>query len=398
MIKKIEIKMLMHKEYPRSSIMSVSMSAPTSAPTSGQKAAGQKAGQKPKLAKPAGQKADQKADQKVAKEESKEMAVERVSRKHSIFFHGNCIDGWFSAYLTHKALTKQGLKGIRLYPVAPTGAGLPPAAILKDVHIHMVDVSFPAAQREAWVKAGAASVECIDHHPSSVEHWPSECCPIHTESCAALQVFRHYFPEETVPTWLEIIDRVDRWDQPTYNDRCVREQLNALAHKPMLDKRAIPDILQETEEWIAQVSTPEGQMACLTEGKALLDAKDAELNQVLQGGVFIQLTFEHVEKWQLPANWLGANVFIIDNTKTVFDTTEASHVVFTTYPGCDVFVNYRRKTYLTKGSMSVEKNCITYYARSQTFNLTEGTIFNGHPTAAGASLTQDEAPVLPFIF
>jgi hypothetical protein len=43
----------------------------------------------------------------------------------TILFHGNCIDGFTSAFLAHMALTAQGVADIKMYPVAPTGAGLP---------------------------------------------------------------------------------------------------------------------------------------------------------------------------------------------------------------------------------------------------------------------------------
>jgi hypothetical protein len=47
--------------------------------------------------------------------------------------------------------------------------------------------------------------------------------------------------------------------------------------------------------------------------------------------------------------------------------------------------------------METEKSVIVYSARTHGFNVTEGTIFKGHPTAAGASLVQGEVPVLPFL-
>ena len=318
----------------------------------------------------------------------------------TILFHGNCIDGFTSAFLAHTALTNQGVTDIKMYPVAPTGAGLPHPKEMAGRHVLMVDVSFDQVKRAAWTKAGALSIQCIDHHATSCSHWSAEANPIHTESCAALQVFRHFFPQQEVPFWLHVIDRIDRWDNPTDADRCVRELLNIIAHKPVQHKDSIDAALTEMRDWIALINTPEGQTQQLTIGKALLDKKEAELCQILGKGTFVTIGFEHQQAWQLPASWLGANVYLIDNTDMLIDTTEASHIVFVNRPGVDVFINYRRKSFVpraNKGSMSDEKNSIIYYARSRNFNLTEGTIFRGHPTAAGATLVDGEASHFPFL-
>ena len=314
---------------------------------------------------------------------------------YTILFHGNCIDGWFAAFIAHKKLSQTGT--VKMYPVAPTGAGIPSMKEINGTHVLMVDVSFDLGQRQKWMKNGALSVNCIDHHATSKDHWPADQNPIHVECCAALQVFRYFFPEEAIPFWIHVIDRIDRWDNPTYEDRCIREVLNELAHKPVKDKHQIEAVIEETNQWMMKMANQEGQIENLNAGKQILDQKDAELAQILTRGKFINIGFDHVADWQLPNNWLGLNVYVIDNTDVMIDTTEASHVVLTNYPGVDVFINYRRKSFFTRGAMSVEKNTTVYYARSREFNLTEGTIFRGHPTAAGATLIHGEAPVFPFL-
>jgi hypothetical protein len=324
----------------------------------------------------------------------------------TILYHGNCIDGFTAAFLAHTALTEQGVADIKMYPVAPTGVGLPHLKEFAGRHILMVDISFDQAKRAAWTAAGALSIQCIDHHATSCSHWSAEANPIHVESCAALQVFRHFFPQQEVPFWLEVIDRIDRWDNPTDADRCVRELLNIMAHKPVQHKDSIQAVLAEMRDWIALINTPEGQVQQLTIGKALLDKKEASLCQILEKGTFLTIGFEQQQAWQLPASWLGANLYLIDNTDVLIDTTEASHIIFVNRPGVDVFINYRRKSFVKRGGFkkgysamddSDQKNSIIYYARSRNFNLTEGTIFRGHPTAAGATLIQGEAPHFPFL-
>jgi len=313
-----------------------------------------------------------------------------------VLFHGNCIDGWFSAYLAHLALTQRGQKIVKMFPVAPTGTGLPSMDTFKDQDVLMVDVSFDEATRAKWLAAGAKSVHCIDHHETSKAHYEDADSPIHTECCASIQVFHHFFPNQEVPFWLNIVDRIDRWDKPSEEDRSVREIINLLAHKSIKDKKSLDAVLEQTRKWIETMQTPEGQREQVEKGKVLLKKKDEGLFRVLSHGKMYQLGPFEIDKWNLPSSWLGANLYLIDNSRSAFDTTEAAHVIFTHYPGCDIFINFRQKTVQDNSDgMTVERKNVIYYARSQTIDLTQGTIFRGHPTAAGASLS--DADHYPFL-
>lgn len=325
-----------------------------------------------------------------------------MATNFTILYHGNCIDGWFSAYIAHSAL--QPTAGtINMFPISPSQTNTwPKMAEMVGTHIFLLDVSVAQAHRDAWMAGGALSVNCIDHHASAVEHWPAGASPIDTSRCAALQTWQRFYPDTEIPFWLHHIDRVDRWDNPTYEDRCVREVLNEIAHKPVQKKTA--EAFTLTQLFLANMSNPLGVMMTINQGKQILDQKDAALLGVLSKGTFHTFTAEYLTGWGLPESWLGANVFIIDNTYTTLDTTEAAHIVFQHYPQVNVFINYRKKVLFGKGAGAAaggaptpEKTMYVYSARSRGFNLTEGTIFKGHPTAAGASLIQGEAPLLPFL-
>jgi hypothetical protein len=142
---------------------------------------------------------------------------------------------------TYMALTNQGVKDIKMYPVAPTGARLLHPKEMAGRNILMIEVSFDQVKRASWMKMGALSFQCIDHHATSCSHWSAEANPIHTELCATLQVFRHFFLQQEVPFWLHVIDHIDHWDYPSDADRCVRELLNIIAHKPVQSKSFIND-------------------------------------------------------------------------------------------------------------------------------------------------------------
>ncbi len=185
-------------------------------------------------------------------------------------------------------------------------------------------------------------------------------------------MFRHFFPQQEVPFWLHVIDRIDHCDNPSDGDRCVRDLLNIIAHKPVQRKSSIDEALREMQQWIELINTEAGQTQQLTIGKALLDKKEAELCKILEGDTYVTIGFEQQQEWQLPVFWLGANVFLIDNTDVLIDTTEASHIVFDNRPGVDIFINCRRKTFVARTAsndimMGEVKRSITYYARSLNF-------------------------------
>ena len=319
---------------------------------------------------------------------SKKQKYDDECRNYTFLFHGNCIDGWFSAYIAHTAIKEQNTGFINMYPISPSQTETWPKQ-MAGTHILLLDVSVQKEYRDKWIADGALSVECIDHHATSIEHWP-ENCPINTESCAALQTWQHFYPEKEIPFWLHHIDRVDRWDNPTYEDRCIREVLNNIAHKPV--EKKMDEAFKMTEQFLRTIGNPIGFSAIIESGKAILDVKDAELRQILDNGSIHQFTCDYIEGWKLPQTWLNLNVFIIDNTGITLDTTEAAHLAFEHHPTITVFINYRKK--YDKWS---KKTTYIYSARSRGFNITDGTILKGHPNSAGASLTKGDVHVLPFL-
>ena len=323
------------------------------------------------------------------------LRLSMASSNYTILFHGNCIDGWFSAYIAYTALNPQA-SNIKMYPISPSQTNTwPSVAEMAGTHILLVDVSVAASYRTSWTLGGALSINCIDHHASAVEHWPAGASPINTESCAALQAWKHFYPSAEPPFWLYHIDRIDRWDNPTYEDRCVREVLNEIAHKPVQGRQ--DEAFLMTEAFLMNMTNPMTVAMVINQGKQILDQKDTVLCGILGNGRIHTLNHEYITAWSLPVSWLGANVFIIDNTCVSLDTTEAAHIVFQTHSGVDIFINYRKKVMYGKGPTGVDKTMYVYSARSRGFNLTEGTILKGHPTSAGASLIKEEVPLLPFL-
>lgn len=321
-----------------------------------------------------------------------------ASSKTIILYHGNCIDGWMSAYIAHTYL--KNFTAVEMYPISPHQPHTWPAVgKMNGANIILLDVSVEKKYRSLWYKHGALSIKCIDHHESSIAHWSPKKCPIDTSCCVALQVWRQCYPGLAEPQWLHCVDRIDRWDNPSYEDRCVREVLNVIAHLPVQGKT--DEALHLSDQFVGQIMTPEGFAGILTTGKGILDVKDAELMRLLSKGQIHTITPEYVNGWKLPAEWLGAKFFIIDNTSVTIDTTEAAHLVLLHNPEVTAFVNYRKKTICGHGKDVDTKTVYLFSARARStdeFNLTaEGSILKGHRSAAGASLIKENVDVVPFV-
>jgi hypothetical protein len=315
----------------------------------------------------------------------------------TILFHGNCIDGWFSAYIAHEALSQSGT--VQLFPISPQQSNhWPSIQKMAGTHILLVDVSVEKQHRDAWEQGGALSVDCFDHHHTSMEHWPADGKQINVEHCAAILTFQHFCPGRPIPDWLHMVDRIDRWDNPTEEDRCMREIFNQIAHKPV-EQQNCTEALANTRLLMQHLDDPAMIRMYLEQGKVILTNKDNQLFAILSKlGRIYCVNEEMCTAWQLPATWLHANVFIVDNTEMVIDSTEAAHITFMHHPHVNIFVNYRKKSFLKKEKGNVvQKTAYVYSARSRAFNLTEGTFLKGHPTSAGASLTVGEVPCFPFL-
>lgn len=318
----------------------------------------------------------------------------------NILYHGNCIDGWFSAYIVYSAIKLQHHNAsIMMYPISPNLQHTwPPLHKLRASHVILTDVSLPFHVRNTWLQNHVLSVKCIDHHSTALDHWKGKEAAnaiIDTQMCAALIAWKHFYPTLPVPLWLLQIDRIDRWDNPTYQDRCIREILNTIAHLPVQGK--LDEALTLTELFFRHYDEPSLCDSLYAQGAAYLTAKDNNLIAILQRGNIIHITEQHCADWALPPLWLGKNVFVIDTTNITLDSTEAAYLTFHNIPTADVFINYRFKNIINHPE-NTHKNIVIYSARarSSSFDLTANNVFFGHPTSAGASrvITEQTCPFI----
>jgi len=310
-------------------------------------------------------------------------------QKFTILYHGNCIDGWFSAYIAYNAVQHKG--PVQMYGISPNQVRTwPSAQEMSGTHIFLLDISVPEEYRTKWMQTGALSIICIDHHASSIEHWPADRCPIHTDQCAAIQTFYHFYPESPIPGWLHAIDRIDRWDNVTYEDRCMREILSDIAHKPI--RSNVRKAMEMSVHFVQDMNIPERVSMHLARGKEILDQKDKKLMDVMKQGKTFVMTPELVAHWSLPETWNDITIYILDNTNITIDTTEAAHLFFLHRQEGVVFINYRKQQIHGKPNPQY-----IFSARSRGMDVTQGTILKGHPSAAGAMVVCEKDKVIPFV-
>lgn len=331
---------------------------------------------------------------------------EEAGHKYTVLFHGNCVDGLCCAAIAAYHLQANCLKAdvgapcastMSFHPVCPSQPHTwPTAEAMAGSHILMLDVSADEPTRQSWLAAGAHCVNCVDHHETSKSHWSPLCCPIETEHCAAMMTHKLFYPDEETPEWLHAIDRIDRWDHPSFQDRCFREIMAGMAKLPVQGRTM--EALVAFQQFMKDVEDPARLAGLLEAGRVSLATKDAELFALLTAhGRVDVLTAEMCAAWGLGSNWVGQRLFLMNNTNFVVDTTEAAHLCFEHHPAKPtLFVNYRHRVV----TRPIRKEMIVYYGRAQVdsgFNLTEGSILRGHATAAGATVFLGENQILPFL-
>ena len=316
-----------------------------------------------------------------------------------VIYHGNCPDG-FAAYSLYRkwALAFGPVTG---YPVAPQDERTWPAIPPSPFSVAFLDVVPDEAALLRW-EAAAVKTTVIDHHASSKDtlltsgHFPQkkdQVVQFSTECCAAVLTHKYLYPLVPVPDWLWHVDRVDRWSGVTAHDVALREYLQPLARMPVAGAEAAA--LAQLDTFIADYSAGGIKMLeILAESDKRLVAKQKKLDAILSNPRRtnrIRVDADYCENTGLDVNWIDQVVLSVVTTGTYgFDSTLASHLVFTKCPDVTVFVNY----------IEIGKFKYKYCVRSKGFDVTEGIgldgkgFFFGHPCAAGGVLGGPTSPFL----
>ncbi len=151
-----------------------------------------------------------------------------------VIYHDKCADGIVAAWACWKRWTHE------VHYLA-ANYGFQPPADVADKNILIVDFSYPQAQLEAMVEAGARSIVILDHHKTAQhdlaaftleENWPREitsrnvhvaleqlemaCCPpivglFDMDRSGAHMAWSFAFPSEPAPHVVVLAEQYDLW-------------------------------------------------------------------------------------------------------------------------------------------------------------------------------------------
>lgn len=320
----------------------------------------------------------------------------------SIIFHGNDIDGWMSAYLITKGIQVQSQFQsqaiFRYYPVSPMKqSAWPSPETIANTYTYIASVA-PTQQRLTEYEAVALNIIVVDHHASSAALLSScKHAVFNTGLCSTALLYSMFFPYLPVPTWVGLVDRLARWQSPTLDDKALREVLHPIACLPLND--SVEVAFEQTDNFLAKLANSGDTVNLIRQGIEILSVKDDTLRNVLRFGQIINLTDENVQTWRLPRSWLGRDVFVLNNTGIIIDSTMASAIVFDENPGVTIFINYRSRE-IVHPHTGIPVTEYSYSARGRNgsgIDLTEGGVFAGHRCAAGARYLSGENHEIPFI-
>jgi hypothetical protein len=304
------------------------------------------------------------------------------------------VDGLIAAFIAYTALRDSGSV---TFETMCAHHRMKPSHLLSwaSTHVLFLDLIPTEEDKQFLLSGGALCVKHIDYRDRNTSFWG-----IDTTFSTASHAWDSWYSQQEKPFWLTSMDRIALWEQPTWEDRCLREILTNVVHMPP------SDAIRSTEALMAWMTTPhcaefQGLMA---QAHVRLAEKDAMLNHHLtQHGRVLCIQEQDAQVWKLSSEWVGLNVFLMDNSNITIDTNEAAHLVFSTLPNVGVFINYRKKLRHNPVTKQAEMTYL-YSGRSVAFDLTtggkggkggKGGFFSGQECSAGASVLAGAEP-LPF--
>jgi uncharacterized protein len=145
---------------------------------------------------------------------------------HQIKEGVDCPDGLAAAWVAHKYYGKSKIIGC-WYQCIPEDL---PKFEKGDLAV-IVDFSFPAEILQAWSDAGV-EILLIDHHKTAMEHLGDVSnfaehfkgkINFDMNECGATLAWKHFFPDKTVPLFLEYVKDRDLWNKTLPNSDAIHE-------------------------------------------------------------------------------------------------------------------------------------------------------------------------------
>lgn len=317
----------------------------------------------------------------------------------SILFRGNDIDGWMSAYFVACACnSKSHPNSVRLYPCSPHKLhSWPTPSKLYGTNIIMTSVTPPFDVYMSYVPV-AKSIHIFEHH-RDVQKMKNICQNIHHDenSSSTLIAFKYFMPHRSIPDWVGLVDRLTHWSNLSEDDLAIREILHPISCLALND--SIEKAIYETISFLRKYSEFYNRRELIIDGLDKLHSKYFQLKNIINRGYVLCLNSESLATWNLPENWIGKKVFVVNTSGIIIDTSSAAHLIFGTKQEVDIFVNYRIYTRYVPSINDVRSEFV-YSIRARRdagIDLTQKSVFAGNSLSAGAKYFAGTDIELPFI-
>lgn len=127
---------------------------------------------------------------------------------YTILYHGNCVDGFTSAWVARNALETSGYSCN--YIACFHGTPLPDLPDL-DTFVYVLDFSYPRDVLECLNKSHRG-IQIIDHHESSQKFLSSlPYATTDTAHSGAVLTWKHFFGDDAMPQLIQYVEDKDLW-------------------------------------------------------------------------------------------------------------------------------------------------------------------------------------------
>lgn len=349
------------------------------------------------------------------------ITIKKEDKPMIIMYRGNTIDGWLSAYMFFSKYSNNRIVKLWAFdPYNPTT--YPSTSYIANYDLYFVNGCIQCERLEKWVNEGNIRIcKYFDNHSDALDkvrlinrsngvmdefvieknengttctsYW-DKYISYNINSSTLKLVHNYLYNNDAGYSWVTTMDKIIMWKHLTHEEKAIHELFHSVAVE--YNKQNVGKGLKYTRDILKTLFEKKSANndIILEKHKQNITNKENSIKEILENvdesKTIITLTKEHVDKWQLPIQWIGVNIFVLDTTNVSIDSTLASDIVFNKYNtkdnGCDIdiFINYRK--IVSKNNKSyVHYSCRAFKEENNIakINLLDWKLVKGFPLSAG---------------
>lgn len=387
------------------------------------------------------------------------MATNKGEKPMMIMYRGNTIDGWLSAYLFFSKYSNSRI--VKLWAFDPHNHKTYPAATYaKNYDIYLVNGCIAIEYLEKWIdEYNICICRYFDNHSDAVDYITlihrsneknGECvieknendvfCTSYWDKYMSYDINTSTFKlvysylykdnkdnkDKKDLSWISAMDRIIMWKNLSIDEKAIHKLFHSISVEH--NKSNVGDGLKMTRKIISKLFEEESsnkdeilekyRKKIIEEQENICKLLDD--NSSYNGVTIKKLSKTHVNQFNLPDNWIGKNIFMMETANIFIDTTLAADIVFDKYNKnqnssnsnsngngpIDIFINYKIKCiqqnnkniqYLYYSCRAFKENMGTG-DNAKSVNLLDWKLLKGFPlSAAGKYLMQKDNECLPIL-